>query len=71
MDKFWEYFGQSLILQGILTVMVVGTVCYLYITTLGCPDGLLAVAGIIVGYFFKAKGSTQIIERQYMPTEED
>ena len=67
MSKFWEYFGQSLILQGILTVLVMGTICYMYITTGDCPTGLMGIGGVIVGYFFKAKGKTQIVEYRDSP----
>lgn len=67
MSKFWEYFGQSLILQGLLTVMVMGTICYLYLTTGDCPTALMGVGGVIVGYFFKAKGRVQIIDHRDTP----
>jgi FtsH-binding integral membrane protein len=55
MDKFWELFAQSLILQGLLALMFSGVICYLYLTCQPVPQELVALVSLILGYFFGAK----------------
>ena len=55
MDKFYDLLRESVIFQGILVVMVSGTVCYLYATGQDVPKELLIIFGTIVGFFFGGK----------------
>lgn len=55
MAKFWELFAESVILQGILSLMFGGTICYMYVTQIPVPQELVALLGIIIGFFFGGK----------------
>jgi len=55
MDKFWELLEESVILQGIITLVVVGTYAYLLITVQPVPETLTNLLGLIMGFFFGGK----------------
>lgn len=55
MDKFWELFAESLILQGCLALMFSGVICYMYVAGMVVPQELVALVSLILGYFFGAK----------------
>lgn len=55
MRKFWDLVRKSVIVQGIVTLAFVGTVCYLYATGQEVPSTLIQFTAVVVGYFFGAK----------------
>lgn len=55
MKRFWDLVKQSVIVQGLVTLGFVGTVCYLYATGQEVPSTLIQFTGVVVGYFFGAK----------------
>ena len=55
MAKFWELFAESVILQAVLAIMFGGTLCYMYIVQIPVPQELVALLGIIIGFFFGGK----------------
>ena len=55
MSKFWELLQSSVIFQGVITVIVLVTVCYMFAVGLEPPGELLSITSVIVGYFFGAK----------------
>lgn len=55
MTKFWELLEESVLFQGILLLMVFGTICYLVITNQEVPKEMWGFAGVIVGFFFGGK----------------
>ena len=55
MRKFWELMEKSIIIQGIVTVIIVGTVCYLVTTGKEVPSELWAWGGLILGGLFGLK----------------
>jgi len=55
MDQFWQLLKDSVIIQGTVTVILVGTTCYLYATGAPVPESLLAMDGLALGFFFGAK----------------
>ena len=40
------------VLQAILTLLVWGVICYLYVTGQAVPDTLLSAGSIILGFYF-------------------
>lgn len=54
-NKFWELLERSVIFQGVLVVMVGGTVCYLYATGQDVPRELQLIFAVIIGFFFGGK----------------
>lgn len=57
MSKFWELVEQSIIFQGLLTLIIVGAWVYMLVTGKPVPNELHAAAGIVMGFFFGAKQS--------------
>lgn len=55
MKKFWDLVKQSVIVQGVVTIAFVGTVCYLYAMGKEVPSTLIQFTAVVVGYFFGAK----------------
>lgn len=52
---FWDLFAESVIIQGILTLAVVGTICYLVILGKPIPEIMVNLSGLIVGFWFGSK----------------
>ena len=55
MQTFWDLFKQSVILQGILTLALWGTVIYLVIVQQPVPDLIAMGATSILGFWFGTK----------------
>jgi hypothetical protein len=62
MSRFWDMVRDSTIVQGVITLGVVGTTCYLWATGNPVPQDLWTADGIILGFFFRSK-ATQIVRR--------
>lgn len=62
MTKFWELVKSSVIVQGTVTLVLVGTTCYLYASGQDVPESLLSLDGLVIGFFFGSK-SQQIAAR--------
>lgn len=62
MSRFWDMVRDSTIVQGVITLAVVGVTCYLWATGQPIPQELWTADGIILGFFFGAK-ATQIVRR--------
>ena len=68
---FWDLLADSVIVQGILTIGVVGTWLALIVMGRSAPPELTNIVGLVVGFFFggkyamatvKAKLATQIAQ---------
>lgn len=59
MQKFYELLQESVIIQGILTLMVVGVWLYLIVTAQPVPDALNNLLGLVVGFYFGGKSVLQ------------
>ncbi len=55
MSKFWELLEDSVLFQGILLLLVFGTVCWLVVEGREVPKEMWGFAGVIVGFFFGGK----------------
>lgn len=55
MRKFWDLLKDSVIVQGTITVALVGTCCYLWITQQPVPQELWTALTIVLGFFFGSK----------------
>lgn len=51
-------FQRSLVIQGAVTLVLIGTISRLYMLGQAVPDGLLTLAGVVLGYWFKSKDLT-------------
>jgi len=55
MNKAWELVRSSVIVQGLVTLALVGTTCYMFATGQEVPNTLVQLDGIALGFFFGAK----------------
>jgi len=55
MDKFWELFRESIILQGLLTIGLWGTIVVLILQGRAVPDILLNAGSVVLGFWFGTK----------------
>jgi len=68
MNRFWELFRESVIIQASVTLMFSAVLCYLWMTGTEVPGELYALTGIVMGHWFKSKGVNA--ERQNLATME-
>ena len=64
MTKFWELFGQSMILSGFITVLCIGCLCYLAVAQLPIPEVLVNICLIVVSFFFGTKATNTLARTQ-------
>lgn len=55
METFVRLLEKSVIVQGLITVALVGTTCYLWGTGQEVPRDLWTANTIVIGFFFGAK----------------
>lgn len=60
MDKFWELMEESVIVQGIVTVFLLGVVGYLVCTGQPVPDNLNSALMLVLGFYFGSKSQQSI-----------
>lgn len=74
-DQIIQMFRESIIVQSLLTLLVVGTACAMFLapiflpeTTIQVPESLYVIVGTVLGYWFKTKdryNSEQMAARLY------
>ena len=55
MAKFWQLLEESVITQSILTLLVVGTVCTLWIMGHPVPQELMELTFVVVSFWMGSK----------------
>ena len=55
MQKFWDLLQESVIVQAVITLLVVGAVIYLSVTGQEVPELLSNITGLVVGFYFGSK----------------
>lgn len=57
MDKFWEVFKESVIVQALLAAGCLGAIIYLAVTGQEIPDVLVQGFMLILGFYFGSKSA--------------
>jgi len=55
MNEFWTLFKESVILQAIITLVILATVCAMYVTRQTVPENLWSALMLILGFYFGSK----------------
>jgi hypothetical protein len=55
MDKFWQLLKESVLVQGLITLALVGAVIYLSCAGLEIPTIVETSTGLVLGYYFGSK----------------
>ena len=63
MQKFWQLLEESVIIQGIVTVALIGAMIYLWVSGQDVPSELYAFGGLVLGYYFGSKVQLKLNQR--------
>ncbi len=55
MKAFYDLLAESVIVQALITVLIVGADIYLIVTGQPVPEFLANLTGIVVGFYFGSK----------------
>jgi glycerol uptake facilitator-like aquaporin len=55
MDKFWELFRESVVTTSVITLVLVVTVCIMFVRAQPIPELLAGLLVLVVGWWFGAK----------------
>jgi hypothetical protein len=55
MDRLYTLLEKSVLITGLISLMMVGTACYLWGMGTNVPQELYLSLGVILGFFFGAK----------------
>ena len=69
MAKFWELLEESVLMQGIMTLGLLGTIIYLVVQGKPVPDILTNGFLLILGFYFGSK-STVMVGKLTKPPQE-
>lgn len=65
--SFWDYFSQSVILQGFLTVALWASAVYLIVIGRDVPDLLAAACGMMITFWFASKTAAETARKLNEP----
>jgi hypothetical protein len=69
MEKLDELAASSALVQSIMGLMVLGTVCYMYLQGMDVPEMLAGFVGLILGFYFGSKSVTEAVRRAALQPE--
>ncbi len=56
MTTFWRLLEESVIIQGVVTLSLIGAVVFLTVTEKVIPEALFGLTSLALGYYFGSKG---------------
>jgi hypothetical protein len=59
-DTFWALFKESVIIQALMALVLLGTICYLTIMQIAVPDLISQAFVLILGFYFGSKAQAKI-----------
>ena len=59
MQKFWELFADSVIVQALLTLIIVGEIVLVRVQGREVTPEMWGLANLIIGFYFGGKVTTQ------------
>ena len=60
-ETFWTLLRDSVLIQGIVTLVLVCVICYLTVTGQEIPDLVVNLAGLVIGFWFGSKVEQSVI----------
>ena len=55
MNKFWELLKESVIIQSVIALVLVSTICIIFLKSGEVPKELMSLVYLVVGFYFGAK----------------
>jgi hypothetical protein len=62
MKEFWRLLEESVIIQSVVTLVIIGVIGYMVMTGQSMPKEFWAIAGSVIGFWFGSK--SQMAERR-------
>lgn len=63
MGKFWELMRESVITQSLVTLILISTLAYMYVSKIPIPETLSSITFIVLGFWFGAKSQQALMRR--------
>ena len=63
MQDFWSLFKESVIIQAIVALVLLTTICYMYATKQEVPGELINFFAVVLGFYFGSKTQAAIQRR--------
>ena len=63
MSKFWDLVKESVILQGIVTLLLLGVACYLWTMGQEVPEQLSDLLQLVVGFWLGSKVQNVVMRK--------
>lgn len=55
MTNFWSLLKESVIVQGLITLLLTGVILYMYVTGMSVPQELVSAFMLVLGFYFGSK----------------
>jgi len=62
--RFHDLLMESVIIQGLVTLILVATVSYMFVVGMDVPDTLTSIIYVIIGFYFGSKTQQTIVRGQ-------
>jgi len=62
MESFWKLFRESVIIQAVITLVLLGVISYLYIAGKEVPEPLVQAFMLILGFFFGSRSEYMLLK---------
>lgn len=59
-DSFYQLLRDSVLVQATVTLMLIGTILYMYVVQEPVPDDLMSITMLVVGFWFGSKSQAGI-----------
>ena len=61
MQDFWSLFKESVIIQAVVALVLLTTICYMYATKQEVPGELINFFAVVLGFYFGSKTQASIM----------
>lgn len=58
-DNFWTILRESILVQALITLVCVVTLCVIYLRGGIPPDGLTQIIGVVIGFYFGQRSAAR------------
>lgn len=65
MNRFWDMLEASIIVQGVVTVGLIGSMIYLWVTGRAVPNELYVFGSLVLGFWFGTKSQFALQQRAH------
>jgi len=61
MESFWKLMRESVIMQAIIALVLLGVISYLYIEGRDVPEALVQAFMLVLGFFFGSRSEYMLL----------